>query len=135
MQKNLTLMLVDPSYIACFCVFLCSFLFSSFCSVSDQKSCLSVKKWILTKEQHAEHLFAVWNTQRIPISVCEWDLCGQLFSLECLKENGSETENKFVRRVGCMFIWHSIYWSSTKFFFNNRSLEPGLNLFCYTWEL
>ena len=48
-----------------FCMILSGFLlfFCLFCSVSDGKSCFSVRKFISTSEQCAEHPFAGQNTQ------------------------------------------------------------------------
>ena len=44
------------------CFMRLSFLF--FCSVSNWKSCFSVKNLILTSKQHAEHPLACQNTQQ-----------------------------------------------------------------------
>ena len=38
-------------------------IFVFFCSNSDGKSCLSIRKSISTSERHVEHLFAGQNTQ------------------------------------------------------------------------
>ena len=46
-------------------MFLCSFPFFSFCSVSDGKSCFSFKKLILTSAQTVENPFAGQNTQQM----------------------------------------------------------------------
>ena len=40
------------------------FLFSLFSSISDGKSCISFKKFILTSKRRAEHPLAVRNTQQ-----------------------------------------------------------------------
>ena len=61
--KSNTFWLVNLSFIACFCAGFLSFLFYLFCSVSDWKSCFSIKKMISTSERHAEHTFAGRNTQ------------------------------------------------------------------------
>ena len=55
--KGNTFLLVDPSFIACFCAALP--LFSLFCSDSDGKSCFSIKKLISTSERRAEHRLLV----------------------------------------------------------------------------
>ena len=60
-----------------------SFIFSLFCSVSDGKSCFSIKKFILTSKRHAEHLFAGQNTQHTGLTL---DLWGHLMTFRCLKK-------------------------------------------------
>ena len=46
-----------------------SFLFALFCSVSDGKSFLSVKKLILTSKQRAEHPFAGQNIHQLAMLI------------------------------------------------------------------
>ena len=41
-------------------------IFYLFCSISDGKSCFSIRKSISTSEQHVEHPFAGRNTQQKP---------------------------------------------------------------------
>ena len=54
-----------------FCMILCGFplIFCLFCSVSEGKSCFSIRKPISTSVQCAEHPFAGRNTQH---STEEW---------------------------------------------------------------
>ena len=57
-----------------FCMILSGFplIFYLLSSVSDGKSCFSIRKSILTSARHAEHLFAGQNTQQIPLSFIPW---------------------------------------------------------------
>ena len=63
--------LFPPIFMKCYflpllCMILCGFplIFCLFCSVSDGKSCFSIRKSILTSKRRAEHPFAGRNTQQ-----------------------------------------------------------------------
>ena len=65
--KELHLKAIFPLFYCMFYMILSGFplIFCLFCSVSDGKSCFSVRKSILTNKRHAEHPFAGQNTQQI----------------------------------------------------------------------
>ena len=112
--KSNTLMLVDPS----FCLFLCAFaFFSFFFSVSDRKTCFSIKKLIQTSEQHAEHPFAGQNTQQSTVHIPAGEqLFNRTFSL-VLGQNDEprgfkENNKKFKKKLNFHnnFVKNDFFW-------------------------
>ena len=65
--KGSTLTLFSPSLIAILSGFPLNFCL--FCSLSDGKSCFSIRKSILTNKQGAEHPFAGHNTQHLRLEL------------------------------------------------------------------